>query len=76
MALYFGLALVVWSLVRVSLVRALVWALAIALPVFVAVSRLYRGMHFLTDVTAGVLLGCGALLFALLATRSHGGGID
>jgi membrane-associated phospholipid phosphatase len=70
LALYVGLAIVVWSLVRLALVRAFAWVLAIALPIFVAVSRLYRGMHFLTDVTASVLLGCGALLFALLITRS------
>ena len=70
LALYAGLALVVWSLVRLTLVRALAWLLAIALPIFVAVSRLYRGMHFLTDVSASVLLACGALLCALLVTRS------
>jgi len=47
-----------------------VWVLAILLPVGVAISRLYRGMHFPTDVAASVLLSVAALLFALLAVRS------
>jgi len=70
LTLYVGLAIVIWSLVRSTTIRAIAWILAVALPLFVAVSRLYRGMHHLTDVLASVLLGCGALLFALLATRS------
>jgi len=70
LALYVGLAIVVWSLVSGPLVRTLVWVIAVALPIFVGVSRLYRGMHFLTDVIAAVVLGCLALAFALLITRS------
>ena len=67
--LYVGLAIVIWSLVRSTAIRTIVWIIAVALPIFVGISRLYRGMHHLTDVLASVLLGCGALLFALLATR-------
>jgi membrane-associated phospholipid phosphatase len=70
LTLYVGLAIVLWSLIRRGLLRTLVWVLAIVLPIVVGISRLYRGMHFPTDVIASVLLGCGALLFALLATRS------
>ena len=70
LTLYVGLAIVIGSLVHSSAIRAIVWTVAVALPVFVGVSRLYRGMHHLTDVTASLLLGCGALLFALLATRT------
>jgi undecaprenyl-diphosphatase len=68
--LYVALAIVIWSLVRSTVIRTLAWIIAIAVPIFVGISRLYRGMHHLTDVLASVLLGCGALLFALLATRS------
>jgi membrane-associated phospholipid phosphatase len=69
-ALYVGLAVIIWSLVRSTAIRTVAWILAVAIPVFVGLSRLYRGMHHLTDVLASVLLGVGALLFALLATRS------
>jgi membrane-associated phospholipid phosphatase len=69
-ALYVGLAIIIWSLVRSAAIRTIAWTLAVAVPVFVGLSRLYRGMHHLTDELASVLLGCGALLFALLATRS------
>ena len=68
--LYVGLAIVIWSLVRSTAIRTIVWIIAVAIPIFVGISRLYRGMHHLTDVLASVLLGCGALLFAVLATRS------
>ena len=70
LTLYVGLAIVAWSLVRSAALRTIVWVVAVALPVFVGLSRLYRGMHHLTDVLASVLLGVGALSFALLATRS------
>jgi undecaprenyl-diphosphatase len=41
---------------RVWVRRALV-VLAVAVPVLVAFARLYRGMHYPTDVLAGALLG-------------------
>jgi len=68
--LYVGLALIVTSLVRNWFVRALVWSLAVALPVAVALSRLYRGMHHPTDVIASAIGAAGCLMFALLATRT------
>ena len=69
-ALYVGLAIIIWSLVRSPVIRSLAWILAIALPVIVGVSRLYRGMHHMTDVLASVLLGAGALAVALLVVRA------
>ena len=71
LTLYVGLAIVLYSLLHRGLVRRFVTVLAVLLPMFVGISRVYRGMHFATDVIAGVLLGCGALLFAVLATRSE-----
>jgi membrane-associated phospholipid phosphatase len=69
-ALWFGLAVVVWSLTRSTAARTIAWILAVALPLVVGLSRLYRGMHHLTDVLVSLVLGCAAVLFALLATRS------
>jgi membrane-associated phospholipid phosphatase len=69
-AVYGALALVVSSLARRRWVSIVAWSLAILLPIAVAVSRVYRGMHHPTDVVAGVLVGIGALLVALLAARA------
>jgi undecaprenyl-diphosphatase len=68
--LYVALALIVSALSSNAFLRAIVWILAIALPIVVALSRLYRGMHHLSDVCAGALVGIGALLVALLAARA------
>jgi len=68
--LYVGLALIFTSLVESRFVRALAWSVAIALPIFVALSRLYRGMHHPTDVIASVIGALGCLAFAFLATRT------
>lgn len=55
--LYAGLAILAWRLARPRWLRLLATALAIAVPVAVGLSRLYRGMHYPTDVLAGALLG-------------------
>jgi undecaprenyl-diphosphatase len=68
--LYVGLALVVSTLTRNAILRAIAWILAVALPIVVGLSRLYRGMHHPTDVLASVILGIGALLLGLLAVRT------
>jgi membrane-associated phospholipid phosphatase len=68
--LYVGLALIVTSLVRSGLIRAVAWIMAIALPIFVALSRLYRGMHHPTDEIGSVIGALGCMAFAFLATRT------
>jgi membrane-associated phospholipid phosphatase len=69
---YLSLALVVTAYLRSRwLVRA-VWALAIVLPMVVATSRMYRGMHHPIDVASGALIGIASLTIALLATRVSG----
>ena len=67
--LYVGLAVVTRTLVRSRWARTLAWAAGIAIPLLVAVSRMYRGMHFPTDVTAAALLAGAALLVAVFAVR-------
>jgi undecaprenyl-diphosphatase len=59
LALYGGLAVILLLHAR----WARLWAvLLFALPVVVAVSRMYRGMHHPTDVTASVVNGGGWLV--------------
>jgi membrane-associated phospholipid phosphatase len=70
--LYITLAFVINSRVQSATVRALLWLLGIMIPIYVGISRLYRGMHHPTDVIGSVVLGAGALMFALLASRTAG----
>ena len=67
--LYVAIAITVSSLTVSRLLRLLACTAALALPVIVAVSRLYRGMHHLTDVLASVVLAVGVLLISMLAVR-------
>jgi membrane-associated phospholipid phosphatase len=43
--------------------------MAVAAPLLVATARMYRGMHFLTDVIAGALLGLVWLAIAIRGVR-------
>jgi membrane-associated phospholipid phosphatase len=56
-ALWGALAVLANERARSALVRNLFLVLAFVVPLLVATSRMYRGMHFLTDVAGGVLLG-------------------
>jgi membrane-associated phospholipid phosphatase len=69
-ALYVGAAIVISPHVHSRLVRVFLWILAIALPIYVGVSRVYRGMHHATDVLGSLLLGCLALISAWLIVRA------
>ena len=69
---YLGLALLIAEHLRSRRVSIPLWALAIALPLAVALSRVYRGMHHPMDVAAGVLMGLAALAIAFFATRAAG----
>ncbi|MEV0235629.1 phosphatase PAP2 family protein [Nonomuraea sp. NPDC050786] len=64
---YCGVALVLTTHVRNRALQVLIWVLGIAAPLTVAFSRLYRGMHFLTDVSWGLLLGVVCVVTAARA---------
>jgi undecaprenyl-diphosphatase len=69
-AVYCGIALVITSMVRNTLVRILCWVVALGIPALVALSRMYRGMHHPTDVLAAALVGVGCLVVAVSAARA------
>jgi undecaprenyl-diphosphatase len=71
-AVYAGLVLLLTSRFSSSLSKALAWTGAILLVTFIALSRLYQGMHQPLDVAGGVLVGIGAILVALFACRAAG----
>jgi undecaprenyl-diphosphatase len=69
-ALYFGVAILVSEHVRNALVRGAAWLVAVLTAGSVGLSRMYRGMHFATDVLAGMLLGAACLVIATLTVRA------
>lgn len=71
-ALYGGLLLLLASKMRNTAITIALLVIGIAIPVFVAWARLYRGMHHLTDVAAGVVLGLGAVTVLVFASRAAG----
>jgi membrane-associated phospholipid phosphatase len=56
-ALYGSLAIIAVRVSSRAWLRVLAVIAAVALPACVGVARLYRGMHFLTDVIGGAVLG-------------------
>jgi membrane-associated phospholipid phosphatase len=72
LAVYGGIALLLTSRFRGATVRWITWPLAVAIPVFVAVARMYRGMHHPLDTAGGVVIGVLALLVLVLVTRAAG----
>jgi len=71
-AVYSGLVLLLTTRFTSSLSKAFAWTGAILLTTFVALSRMYRGMHHPLDVAGGVLVGIGAILVLLFACRAAG----
>lgn len=69
-AVYSGLVLLLTTRFTSSLKKALAWTAAILLTTFVALSRMYEGMHHPLDVAGGVLVGIGAILVLLFACRA------
>ena len=61
-AFYGALAIIVWWHVRKPAIRALVMTIAVVMPFVVGLSRMYRGMHHLSDVVVGMIIG-GVSLF-------------
>jgi membrane-associated phospholipid phosphatase len=69
-AVYGSLALLLTAHVRATWARFAIWTVAAAIPVAVALSRIYRGEHHPIDVLAGALMGIAALMVALFAART------
>jgi membrane-associated phospholipid phosphatase len=79
---YVACAIVICWHTRHVLIRALVWAIAVVVPIAVALSRMILGMHFLSDVTVGAVLGAvtvvvgGHLAYRTMVALDARNGVD
>jgi undecaprenyl-diphosphatase len=71
-AVYGGLALLLTSKVREPVVRVLAWTAVVGMVAFVALARMYRGMHHPLDVAGGLVLGSVALAVMVFICRTVG----
>ena len=71
-AIYWGIALLLTSRIENRAARIAIWLVAASITVFVAFSRMYRGMHHPLDVAGGVLVGVLALSSLVLIERAAG----
>jgi membrane-associated phospholipid phosphatase len=69
-ALYGGLLLLLCSRIRNRALWITALLAGIAIPLFVGWARAYRGMHHVTDVGAGVLMGIAALALIVFVARA------
>lgn len=75
-AALFGIAVLVVSVDRTPAVKRLLMLLAVTVTVVVALTRLYLGAHWLTDVIAGAILATlavtvGGALFRFVGTHNQ-----
>jgi undecaprenyl-diphosphatase len=70
LAVYGGLVLLLTSRFTSGVLRATLWTIVLALVSFVALARMYRGMHHPLDVGGGVLVGVAALIVVVFACRT------
>ena len=71
-AVYGGIVLLLTSRFRNSAFRVFAWTLAVAIPIFVAMARMYRGMHHPLDSLGAVPIGIAALVVVVFACRAAG----
>lgn len=65
-ACYAAIAVVVFWHTRSRWIRAVAVVVTLAIPIIAGLARMYRGMHYLTDVVAGALLGAASVLAVTL----------
>ena len=71
-AVYGGIVLLLTSMISSRGFRIAAWTVAAAIPLYVGLSRMYRGMHYPLDVTGGALVGIAALVVVVFACRAAG----
>jgi len=69
-AVYWGIALLLTSRISNVTARICIWTVAALIPLYVAFSRMYRGMHHPLDIGGGVLIGIAAVSAMVLVSRA------
>lgn len=76
-ACYAAMAVVLFWHTRRVWLRAVAVLLTVAIPVAVGVARMYRGMHYLTDVVAGAIIGAMSVVAVIwILKRAEGRRLD
>ena len=68
---YGALAIIVFWATERRVLRTIAVVVASAMPLIVGASRVYRGMHFLSDVVLGSILGLISLVIVYLVLQSR-----
>jgi undecaprenyl-diphosphatase len=75
-AVYGGIVLLLTSRITNTVFRSFAWLLAFSIVAFVALARMYRGMHHSLDVAGGLFVGVAALIVIVFACRAAGAAAD
>lgn len=70
---YGALAIIVLWHAKQPWARATWMAIAFVVPAWVAWSRVYAGIHHVTDFVGSLIIGCGVLIVMTRAIRTHDG---
>lgn len=68
-AVYGAIAVAIVERVHTLWIRAVAIVVALATPIIIGASRMYRGVHYLTDVLAGMALAVACVLLAYAIVR-------
>jgi membrane-associated phospholipid phosphatase len=68
-AAYSAIAIVIFERTRNRWIRAITVLTAVAVPLIVGIGRMYRGVHYLTDVIAGTALGVACVVATYVILR-------
>jgi membrane-associated phospholipid phosphatase len=75
-AVYGGIVLLLTSRIANTAFRSFAWLLGFSIVAFVALARMYRGMHHPLDVAGGIFVGVAALTVIVFACRTAGAAAD
>ncbi len=68
---YFSLALLLIKTYKIKRYRHLLYGIASVLVISISISRLYFGVHWLSDVISSALLGTALLILVVLSYNRH-----